>query len=1419
MKRKLAAILTAVFFVIAQMTPVHAAESNAVDINAQPDLVISEINLTNTAFQRGDEVTFEVVVTNQGAAMKENNWVGLSIAVDNNTAENMTVAGVIGSGQSVTYTSRAYIAQSSSFAVEVVCDSTNVVTESDENNNGFSGRIKSLPAIPDYVITNVDVDHADFAGNEARLSVTVKNKGAADAEYGLVNVQLDINGELHMLAESAYMGALQEIVLETEPIATLDDRLEVKAVVDPDNLVPEQVEDNNEYTRIIQSFQTEKYIWDSVRIGGGGYCTGMVQHPKDPSIVYARTDVGGLYKWDGNTRSWTQLLFKESAQNQSFTGVNAVAVDPNNTNVVYAACGLYSKRKLKSWSSPITPNDVLKSKDGGKTWERTNLNIDFEANGDARSAGESIAVDPNNSDIVYVGGHFDGLWRTNNATHKTITWEKIPTNYIPDDINGEYLYQGVRGVRVVAFDPREVKDGKTQIIYAGVFGHGVYQSTDAGDTWHLMEGSPERPHVIRVLPNGDLVVGGSTELYKCVDGKFEIISPVNNRYYTAVAVSPANPDIIITANSSGGYMNPIYYTENGGLSWIEKGSKMVFDTEVGWWFQNRQRASISDFFFNIENPNEVWFSEWSGIFMIQDITADEPIVKNYIDGYELICNLGIITPPSGARLLQTAADIDGTRHLDLAEFPSKVFDNPAATDGCDIQFCEEDPNVVVRITSMMHAEQGGWGGYSLDNGLTWTAFESYPAPEGGNNNEEWNTWGDGYANGKLAVGSRKIYNGNPAIVTYPLGANAAVSHDMGTTWTTVKGLPQNRVNSMWEAYRPLCADSVNGARFYCFDGGVVYVSEDGGYNFEPKGSVPTATLYNIKPLPYREGDVWVSSQTQGLWRSTDAGTTFNRIERIDNCINFAFGKEYGEGYPPTLYVYGVIDGVRGYFKSHDLGETFILINPDGFEVYGPNFMEADRQTYGIVYLSTNGFGVIYGSTYENDVVKPRVILPVERVVTNVQDYTLEMYTQDNRKDEGNTITVRYSLNDGPEQVVEGLQGKTTLPLSLQPGVNVLKAKAIDVNGNISKEQQVEIEYVEGALMSHVAVPFAMTKENQTEVTGKIFPDSVGLEITVNGVQATINPGDLAFAATIPLADGENAIEVVAKDAAGTVDTAQLSIVSDTVAPTLEFANFNENSDTNLVVMEGIMSEQATVEVNGILYRTDDANHVRIPAGLKEGFNTLTFNLTDPAGNKSQVVKSITYNRQSSGALLAGVADATKSTPDIDGTLSENEDWVMDYLISKPVNGATEATAAFGVKYDDQYLYVGAHVLDFELVAGSESEVYNNDGIEIYLDGDNAKAELFDDNDKQIVVDIEGRAFTSSGDANDIVRKIYKNDTGYTMEIAIPWSMVGNAGKTAIGFDVAFNDSDKAGQRDGSSMWFGTSNNWQSAAAFGTLNLK
>ena len=53
---------------------------------------------------------------------------------------------------------------------------------------------------------------------------------------------------------------------------------------------------------------TQPYVWKSVQMVGGGFVDGIVFHPTAKGVRYARTDIGGAYRWNDATNRWEPLL-------------------------------------------------------------------------------------------------------------------------------------------------------------------------------------------------------------------------------------------------------------------------------------------------------------------------------------------------------------------------------------------------------------------------------------------------------------------------------------------------------------------------------------------------------------------------------------------------------------------------------------------------------------------------------------------------------------------------------------------------------------------------------------------------------------------------------------------------------------------------------------------------------------------------------------------------------------------------------------------------------------------------------------------------------------------------------------------------------------------------------------------------------
>ncbi|NET58672.1 MAG: hypothetical protein F6K47_21710, partial [Symploca sp. SIO2E6] len=219
-------------------------------------------------------------------------------------------------------------------------------------------------------------------------------------------------------------------------------------------------------TSVSYSVGENGYRWANVSIGGGSFVTGVYPHPLQKDLVYIRTDIGGFYRWNAVDQSWIPLNDSFPFAQKTYYGGEALAVDPNDPNIVYMAAGKYSGWPMKG--------SIFKSTDQGKTWTKLNLDLGMDSNGKERWAGMRLAVNPLDSNIVFFGSRHDGLWKSADAG---ATWTKV-TTFAPK------LAKDV-GILGIVFD-KQVPG----LVYANVYGDGIYQSMDTGVTWSKMGGSP-----------------------------------------------------------------------------------------------------------------------------------------------------------------------------------------------------------------------------------------------------------------------------------------------------------------------------------------------------------------------------------------------------------------------------------------------------------------------------------------------------------------------------------------------------------------------------------------------------------------------------------------------------------------------------------------------------------------------------------------------------------------------------------------------------------------------------------------------------------------------------------------------------------------------------------------------------------------
>lgn len=314
------------------------------------------------------------------------------------------------------------------------------------------------------------------------------------------------------------------------------------------------------------------YAWDQVFIGAGGTPTVFAQNPAHPDVIYAGMDVGGPMRRDVQKQRWFPLADTWGPDNLAHYHTECLAVDPNNPNAVYYSAG-------KEWSTGRP--SILRSGDRGRTWQAVPLTDAagkdvFITNG---RTGKRLSVDPHDGRILFYGSRREGLFQSTDAGK---SWQQ--TTGFP-----------IKGTSVdfVLFDAASGKAGApTPVLYAAVHPAspdaagapaGVYRSRDAGRTWQRLDGAPAPVATGEMDEQGALYVTGAG-VWRFRNEQWQEITPKtpkNKRGYFALAVSPADPNLIAVAQDHCGGSNGLFRTADGGQTWAALDTQGLFRSSDG----------------------------------------------------------------------------------------------------------------------------------------------------------------------------------------------------------------------------------------------------------------------------------------------------------------------------------------------------------------------------------------------------------------------------------------------------------------------------------------------------------------------------------------------------------------------------------------------------------------------------------------------------------------------------------------------------------------------------------------------------------------------------------------------------------------------------------------------------------------------
>ncbi|RDI99257.1 cellulase [Dyella solisilvae] len=707
------------------------------------------------------------------------------------------------------------------------------------------------------------------------------------------------------------------------------------------------------------------YRFANVRIGGGGFVSGLLYHPNEAGLLYARTDVGGAYRWDPSRSRWKPLLDWLPASDDNLYGVDGFAVDPRDAGRLYLLTGTYTA----SWAGN---GAVLVSTDRGDHFTRSDLPFPVGGNEQGRNNGERLAVDPNDGSILFLGSRNAGLWRS--ADHGA-TWKKVdgfPAVASGADASARH---GSRtqpvGIVFVVFEPGSGKRGHASgTLYAGVStrGGGLFRSNDGGRSWSAVAGQPTglRPHLMVRAGDGSYVLtygdeagpdnmhDGAVWKYAPASGKWTDITPIprtdgqpSGFGWNAIAVDKADPQAVMTATF--GHYTPkdlLFRSTDGGQHWQEVFAHSQFDTDHPAWLKEHTPHWIASIAIDPHDPDRAWFVTGYGVWATDDLRqVDQGGTVHWRfldDGLEEIVAKAIISPATGPHLLSAMYDMDGYRHDDLAVAPPQFAAPPRYTDADDIANAGGRPEVVVRSGWLREHEGSAVRlAYSTDGGAHWQPFATEPVHM------------EGAGGGSVAIAADGGH-----VVWFPRDAkHGYLTQDVGAHWQPVVGVE--------ESVR-VVADRIDPKRFYAVDAEkkAVFVSRDGGAHFEPiRGELgdfaSSSSRLRLGASPDVAGQLYLSSRA-GLVHGSDDGKVLNKAKDMTRVDAFGFGKAAPGGSQSTLYAAGKRGDQEGIFRSTDGGEHWLRIDDDAHRYGAISMITGDPRVFGRVYFGTSGRGILYG---------------------------------------------------------------------------------------------------------------------------------------------------------------------------------------------------------------------------------------------------------------------------------------------------------------------------------------------------------------------------------------------------------------------------------------------------------------------------
>ena len=752
------------------------------------------------------------------------------------------------------------------------------------------------------------------------------------------------------------------------------------------------------------------YEWNNVAMGGAGFVSGVFAHPGKKGLFYARTDVGGIYRYHPAQESWVPLLDWLPPDRGSHMGIESLALNPNTPSEIHLLAG------TPYWRGGT---GILHSSDSGDSWQTTDVSPLIRAHGNkwGRHTGERLVVDPNLPSLLFCGSRESGLWKSTDAgkSWNAVTSFQPGSPIPPKDPKQKPQHPAStangNGICFVVVDPRSASAGQpSRILYLGLSrprmekrNEGrigtpdgcIYQSTDAGSTWRAL---PPLPDVgvpgskanetwvpnRAVLSRGRLITTWQAE-GKPGGGVFRF-DPEANQW------TDITPGILSNKPESKGQFIRTY-SPYCGIDIVEtEPRRMMVSTMGTYWSQKTLEGKTmwgERIHYSPRGGDEDG-TTWVDLFGLDKarIHSDIPFGRGLnihwgasvaLDPFDP--DRAFITSGNGVwctRDLQKAltdgkdsravwklhvAGLEESVPMDVASIPggpliSVIWDYAG--------FTQDDPARYSELGQFREAAGLNVRLAFAGKGTNARVVRLNSGGEFASSADSGKTWKKLEATGlgKAGTDARLTLSADGKVILYtPADRKVYRNEDANHVWPARNW---QEVKDLTGVTRPV-ADPVDPKVFHAYrhSTGELLKSEDAGMTFKPILK-PAVRSYILAAAPGRFSDLWLAAENAGALRIVNGS-----IEKISlaHCQTIGFGRGRSEQDFPTVFIWGrpIKADPTGIYRSTDAGKSWVRVHTEAHQYGGlgnGGFVKGDMNVFGRVYRSSPGRGIPFGTPLE-----------------------------------------------------------------------------------------------------------------------------------------------------------------------------------------------------------------------------------------------------------------------------------------------------------------------------------------------------------------------------------------------------------------------------------------------------------------------